>query len=100
MFNGKEKKQEKQEAKLLEMMQTLGVNDLSGTDREIIENILSQGCFINNGKVLSLMTGNTSQTINNSLLVDVLKTNMMLIRQNNEIIQLLKKDKHNGSENC
>ena len=91
MFNGKEKKQEKQEAKLLEMMQALGVDDLSGIDREIIENILSRGCFVNNAKVLSLMTGNTTQTITNSLLVDVLKSNMMLIRQNNEIIQILKK---------
>ena len=93
MFNGKEKKQEKKESKLLEMMQTLGVDELSGLDREIIENILRQGCFINNAKVLSLMAGNTTQAINNSLLVDILKTNMMLVRQNNEIIHLLKENK-------
>lgn len=90
MFNGKEKKQEKQEAKLLEMMQTLGVDNLPGTDREIIENILSQGSLINNAKALSLMAGSTTQAIGNNLLVDILKTNIMLIRQNNEIIQLLK----------
>lgn len=90
MFESKEKKQEKRDAKLQELMESLGVGDLSGEDREIMESLLSHGCFVNNAKVLSVLSGGTTQAIANSLLVDILKTNMMLIRQNDEIIKLLK----------
>lgn len=90
MFESKEKKQAKKDAKLQELMESLGVGDLSGEDREIIESLLSNGCFVNNAKVLSVLSGGTTQAIANSLLVDILKTNMMLIRQNDEIIKLLK----------
>lgn len=90
MFENKEKKQEKRDAKLQELMESLGVGDLSGEDREIMESLLSHGCFVNNAKVLSVLSGGTTQAIANSLLVDILKTNMMLIRQNDEIIKLLK----------
>lgn len=90
MFESKEKKQAKKDAKLQELMEILGVGDLSGEDREIMESLLSHGCFVNNAKVLSVLSGGTTQAIANSLLVDILKTNMMLIRQNDEIIKLLK----------
>lgn len=90
MFESKEKKQEKRDAKLQELMENLGVGDLSGEDREIMESLLCHGCFVNNAKVLSVLSGGTTQAIANSLLVDILKTNMMLIRQNDEIIKLLK----------
>nr|WP_326167950.1 hypothetical protein [uncultured Lachnoclostridium sp.] len=90
MFESKEKKQEKMDAKLQELMESLGVGGLSGEDREIMESLLSHGCFVNNAKVLSVLSGGTTQAIANSLLVDILKTNMMLIRQNDEIIKLLK----------
>lgn len=93
MFESKEKKQEKMDAKLQELMESLGVGGLSGEDREIMESLLSHGCFVNNAKVLSVLSGGTTQAIANSLLVDILKTNMMLIRQNDEIIKLLK-EKH------
>ena len=90
MFESKEKKQEKMDAKLQELMESLGVGGLSGEDREIMESLLSHGCFVNNAKVLSVLSGGTTQAIANSLLVDILKTNMMLILQNDEIIKLLK----------
>ncbi len=89
MFESKEKKAEKKDAKLLDMMEEFGLNELSGTDREVMESILSHGCIVNNAKVLSVLSGGTVQQITNSLLVDLLKTNMMLVRQNNEIINLL-----------
>ena len=92
MFESKEKKQEKKEAKLQELMESLGVGDLSGEDRSIVESILSNGCFVNNAKVLSALSGGTTQTIANSLLVDILKTNLVLIRQNDEIIKILRKN--------
>ena len=41
MFESKEKKQEKKEAKLQELMESLGVGDLSGEDRTVVESILS-----------------------------------------------------------
>lgn len=90
MFNSKESKQEKKERKMMEMMETLGLDALTGTDREIIERLLSDGCFVNNAKILSALSGTGPQIVANSLSVDILKTNMMLIRQNNEIINLLK----------
>ena len=90
MFESKEKKQEKMDAKLQELMESLGVGGLSGEDREIMESLLSHGCFVNNANVLSVLSGGTTEAIANSLLVDILKTNMMLIRQNDEIIKLLK----------
>ncbi|MFQ7609710.1 hypothetical protein [Blautia marasmi] len=90
MFNSKEKKQEKLDAKLQEMMNSLGVGNLSGEDREVVESILSHGCFVNNAKILSALSGGTTQAIANSLLVDLLKTNLVLIRQNDEIIKLLR----------
>ena len=90
MFESKEKKQEKMDAKLQELMESLGVGGLSGEDREIMESLLNHSCFVNNAKVLSVLSGGTTQAIANSLLVDILKTNMMLIRQNDEIIKLLK----------
>lgn len=92
MFESKEKKQEKKEAKLQELMESLGVGDLSGEDRTVVESILSNGCFVNNAKVLTALSGGTTQTIANSLLVDILKTNLVLIRQNDEIIKLLSKN--------
>lgn len=92
MFESKEKKQEKKEAKLQELMESLGVGDLSGEDRSVVESILSNGCFVNNAKVLSALSGGTTQTIANSLLVDILRTNLVLIRQNDEIIKILKKN--------
>ena len=51
MFESKEKKQEKMDAKLQELMESLGVGGLSGEDREIMESLLSHGCFVNNAKV-------------------------------------------------
>lgn len=92
MFESKEKKQEKKEAKLQELMESLGVGNLSGEDRTVVESILSNGCFVNNAKVLTALSGGTTQTIANSLLVDILKTNLVLIRQNDEIIKLLSKN--------
>lgn len=92
MFESKEKKQEKKGAKLQELMNTLGVGGLSGADRDVVESILSDGCFVNNAKVLSALSGGTTQAIANSLLVDILKTNLVLIRQNDEIIKLLSKN--------
>lgn len=92
MFDSKEKKQEKKDAKLQELMNTLGVGELSGADRDVVESILSDGCFVNNAKVLSALSGGTTQAIANSLLVDILKTNLVLIRQNDEIIKLLSKN--------
>ena len=92
MFESKEKKQEKKEAKLQELMESLGVGDLSGEDRTVVESILSNGCFVNNAKVLTALSGGTTQTIANSLLVVILKTNLVLIRQNDEIIKLLSKN--------
>lgn len=92
MFDSKEKKQEKKDAKLRELMNTLGVGELSGADRDVVESILSDGCFVNNAKVLSALSGGTTQAIANSLLVDILKTNLVLIRQNDEIIKLLSKN--------
>lgn len=92
MFESKEKKQEKKDAKLQELMNTLGVGELSGADRDVVESILSDGCFVNNAKVLSALSGGTTQAIANSLLVDILKTNLVLIRQNDEIIKLLSKN--------
>ena len=74
MFESKEKKQAKKDAKLQELMESLGVGDLSGEDREIIESLLSNGCFVNNAKVLSVLSGGTTQAIANSLLVNILKT--------------------------
>lgn len=90
MFDSKEKKQMKKDQKIQDMIEDLGVDTLSGHDREIIENLLSNGCLVNNAKALSVLTGGTAQAITNSLSVDILKTNMMIIRQNNEIIELLK----------
>lgn len=90
MFGSKENKQEKKDQKVHEMMEQLGLDVLSGADREIMEDLLSHGCLINNAKLASALTGSTTQIIANSLSVDILKTNMMLIRQNNEIISLLK----------
>lgn len=92
MFDSKEKKLEKKDAKLRELMNTLGVGELSGADRDVVESILSDGCFVNNAKVLSALSGGTTQAIANSLLVDILKTNLVLIRQNDEIIKLLSKN--------
>lgn len=92
MFESKEKKQEKKDAKLQELMTSLGVGDLSGADRNVVESILSDGCFVNNAKVLSALSGGTTQAIANSLLVDLLKTNLVLIRQNDEIIKLLQEN--------
>lgn len=92
MFESKEKKQEKKDAKLQELMTSLGVGDLSGADRDVVESILSDGCFVNNAKVLSALSGGTTQAIANSLLVDLLKTNLVLIRQNDEIIKLLQEN--------
>lgn len=80
----------KKDQKVYEMMEQLGLDTLSGSDREIMEDLLSHGCLVNNAKLASALTGNTTQIIANSLSVDILKTNMMLIRQNNEIISLLK----------
>ncbi len=90
MFGSKESKQEKKDQKVYEMMEQFGLDALSGSDREIMEDLLSHGCLVNNAKLASALTGNTTQIIANSLSVDILKTNMMLIRQNNEIIRLLK----------
>lgn len=92
MFESKEKKQEKKDAKLQELMASLGVGNLSGADRDVVESILSDGCFVNNAKVLSALSGGTTQAIANSLLVDLLKTNLVLIRQNDEIIKLLQEN--------
>lgn len=92
MFESKEKKQEKKDAKLQELMASLGVGNLSGADRDVVESILSDGCFVNNAKVLSALSGGTTQAIANNLLVDLLKTNLVLIRQNDEIIKLLQEN--------
>lgn len=92
MFDNKEKKQEKKDARLQELMIALGVDTLTGDDRIVVESILNNGCFVNNAKVLSTLAGGTTQAIANSLLVDILKSNLVLIRQNNEIINLLSKN--------
>ena len=93
MFESKEKKQEKKEAKLQELMESLGVGDLSGEDRSVVESILSNGCFVNNAKIMTVLSGGTVQQITNSLLVDILKSNLMLIKQNDKIIKLLEERK-------
>lgn len=90
MFESKEKKQEKKDQKVSEMIEAYGLDALSGQDRELMEDLLSHGCLVNNAKTLAALTGGTAQIISNSLSVDILKTNMMIIRQNNEIINLLK----------
>ena len=90
MFGSKESKQEKKDRKMAETMENLGLDVLTGSDREVMENILSDGCFVNNAKLLSALAGGATQGLAISLSVDILKTNMMLVRQNNEIINLLK----------
>lgn len=45
--------------------------------------------YANSAKVLSVFSGGTVQQITNSLLVDLLKSNLMIIRQNDRIIKLL-----------
>lgn len=91
MFESKEKKAEKKDAKLQETMEELGVGNLSENERMVVESILQKGCLVNNAKAISVLTGGTAQAVGNGLLVDILKTNFVLIRQNDEIIKLLHK---------
>lgn len=90
MFDSKEKKQEKKNMKAQEVMAEYGLDALQGDDRALMESILTNGFLINNAKVLTALSGGTVQQVANGLLADTLKTNLMLIRQNNEIISLLK----------
>lgn len=71
------------------MLEQYGLSELTGEDREIMKDLFEKGCFVNSAKVLTVLSGGTVQQITNSLLVDLLKSNLMLIRQNDRIIQLL-----------
>ena len=75
------------------MLEQYGMSELTGEDREIMKDLFENGCFVNSAKVLTVLSGGTVQQITNSLLVDLLKSNLMLIRQNDKIIKLLEERK-------
>lgn len=87
------KKSDSNVSKSEKLLAQYGLTDLDGEDREIMLELFENGCFVNSAKVLSVFSGGTVQQITNSLLVDLLKSNLMLIRQNDKIIQLLEKRK-------
>lgn len=81
--NGKTSKSEK-------MLEQYGLSGLSGEDKEIMLDLFESGCFVNSAKALSVFSGGgTVQQISNGLLADLLKSNLMIIRQNDRIIKLL-----------
>lgn len=80
---------EKKQSKAEKLLDQYGLYDLDGEDREIMLELFNNGCFVNSAKVLSVFSGGTVQQITNSLLVDLLKSNLMIIRQNDRIIKLL-----------
>lgn len=86
---GKKNKSEEPLSKSEKLLEEYGLSDLSGEDRELLLNLFENGCFVNSAKVLSVLSGGTVQQITNSLLVDLLKSNLMIIRQNDRIIKLL-----------
>lgn len=83
------KNTEKKQSKAEKLLDQYGLYDLDGEDREIMLELFNNGCFVNSAKVLSVFSGGTVQQITNSLLVDLLKSNLMIIRQNDRIIKLL-----------
>lgn len=85
------KKSDSKVSKPERLLDQYGLSDLDGEDREIMLDLFENGCFVNSAKVLTVLSGGTVQQITNSLLVDLLKSNLMLIRQNDRIIQLLEK---------
>lgn len=85
------KKSDSKISKSERLLDQYGLSDLDGEDREIMLDLFENGCFVNSAKVLTVLSGGTVQQITNSLLVDLLKSNLMLIRQNDRIIQLLEK---------
>lgn len=85
------KKSDSKISKSEKLLDQYGLSDLNGEDREIMLDLFENGCFVNSAKVLTVLSGGTVQQITNSLLVDLLKSNLMLIRQNDRIIQLLEK---------
>ena len=80
---------EKKQSKAEKLLDQYGLYDLDGEDLEIMLELFNNGCFVNSAKVLSVFSGGTVQQITNSLLVDLLKSNLMIIRQNDRIIKLL-----------
>lgn len=85
------KKSDSKVSKSEKLLAQYGLSDLEGEDRDIMLELFENGCFVNSAKVLSVFSGGTVQQITNSLLVDLLKSNLMIIRQNDRIIQLLEK---------
>lgn len=91
MFGGK--KNEEKIPKSERMLEQYGLSDLSEEDRKIMLDLFEKGCFVNSAKVLTVLSGGTVQQVTNSLLVDLLKSNLMIIRQNDKIIKLLEERK-------
>lgn len=87
------KKSDSNVSKSEKLLAQYGLTDLDGEDREIMLDLFENGCFVNSAKVLTVLSGGTVQQITNSLLVDLLKSNLMVIRQNDKIIQLLENRK-------
>lgn len=87
------KKSDSNVSKSEKLLAQYGLTDLDGEDREIMLELFENGCFVNSAKVLTVLSGGTVQQITNSLLVDLLKSNLMVIRQNDKIIQLLENRK-------
>ena len=85
------KKSDSKVSKSEKLLAQYGLSDLEGEDRDIMLELFENCCFVNSAKVLSVFSGGTVQQITNSLLVDLLKSNLMIIRQNDRIIQLLEK---------
>lgn len=80
-------------SKAEKLLNQYGLSDLSDDDRELMLDLFNNGCFVNNAKIMTVLSGGTVQQITNSLLVDLLKTNLMLIKQNDKIIKLLENRK-------
>mgnify|MGYP000088367086 CR=1 FL=1 len=83
------KKEEDKISKPERLLNQYGLSDLKEEDREIMLDLFENRCFVNSAKILTVFTGGTVQQITNSLLVDLLKSNLMIIRQNDKIIKLL-----------
>lgn len=75
------------------LLNQYGLSDLSDDDRKLMLELFNNGCFVNNAKIMTVLSGGTVQQITNSLLVDILKSNLMLIKQNDKIIKLLEERK-------
>lgn len=80
-------------SKAEKLLNQYGLSDLEDEERQLMIDMFNNGCFVNNAKVMSVLSGGTVQQITNSLLVDILKSNLVLIKQNDKIIKLLENRK-------